>query len=160
MSSIWVDGITIRPLRGGDEATVRTVFDALGPESRRLRFGSAKADLTAADLARLARVDGRHHVLVAHADGVPVAIARLVRDADVPTTAEVALAVADVWQRRGVGTILIERLAADARAAGVTHLRASMRAEERAPLALMQRVIRIERSRVVAGEREVDGRAA
>ena len=102
-------------------------------------------------------VGGTHHALVAYADGAPVGIARLVRDGEI---ADVACAVADDWQSRGVGTVLMEQLAADARAAGIVHLRASMRAENRAPLALMRHVTTIEESHFECGELEVVGRAA
>jgi hypothetical protein len=74
-----VDGITIRPLRDGDTATVQAVFDRLGDRSRLLRFGGAKTVLTGHDLEQLARVDGNHHVLVALFECEPIGIARLVR---------------------------------------------------------------------------------
>src|SRR4249919_1950220 len=110
-----IRGITIRPLRSGESSVIQAVFDRLGPTSRLLRFGGAKNVLTPADLEQLSRVDG-DHVLVAVVAGEPVGIARLVRDG---AEAEVAIAVADEWQHRGVGTFLADRLAADARAAGI-----------------------------------------
>ena len=96
-------------------------------------------------------------MLVAVVDGEPVGIARLVRDG---AEAEVAIAVADEWQRRGVGTFLADRLAADARAAGIERLRATMHAENRASMALMWRMARGLKTRCVAGQLEVVGRAA
>ena len=54
----------------------------------------------------------------------------------------------------------MEQLAAEARAAGIVHLRASMRAENGAPLALMRHVTKIEESHFECGELEVVGRAA
>jgi GNAT superfamily N-acetyltransferase len=157
MHSTYVDGVTIRPLHRGETEVVQAIFDRLGPRSRALRFGGAKLRLSCAELEELTRMDGRRHALVAYADGAPIGIARLVRDGDV---ADVAVAVVDDWQRRRVGTILIEQLAADARAAGIKRLRASMRAENRAPLALMRHVTTIEESRYAGGELEVVGRAA
>ena len=109
MHSELIRGITIRPLRNGETGAVQAVFDRLGPRSRLLRFGGAKNVLLPRDLEQLARIDANHHVLVAVADGEPVGIARLVRDGD---TAEVAFAVADDWQGRGIGTVLVDRLAA------------------------------------------------
>jgi protein lysine acetyltransferase len=50
---------------------------------------------------------------------VGVGVARYIRDPGDPAHAEVACTVADAWQRRGVGSALIERLAARARAAGI-----------------------------------------
>ncbi len=152
-----IRGITVRPLRSGETAVVQAVFDRLGPRSRLLRFGGAKSVLTSSDLELLSRVDGDHLVLVAWVDGAPVGIARLVRDGSI---ADVAVAVADEWQRRGVGTVLMERLAADARAAGIEELRATLHAENTASLALMKHVTRGLRSRCAAGQLEVVGRAA
>ena len=143
MHSQFVSGVTIRPLRRGETDVVQRVFDQLGPRSRQLRFGGAKTSLSAAELDQLTLLDGRRHALVAFAGQAPIGIARLVRDADDPATAEVAFAVADDWQGRGVGTALLERLAADARAAGVTRLRAFVHAENRRSLRLLRRVTTI-----------------
>ena len=95
-------------------------------------------------------------MLVAWLNGEPVGIARLVRDG---AEAEVAVAVGDDWQHRGVGGVLADRLAADARAAGIARLRATMHAENRASLALMWRMTRGLKSRCVAGQLEVVGDA-
>jgi GNAT superfamily N-acetyltransferase len=132
-----IKGVTVRPLRNGETEAVQSVFDRLGPRSRYLRFGGAKNVLFPAELAKLARVDCDHHVLVALIDCVPVGIARLVRDGDV---AEVAFAVADEWQGKGVGTVLVERLAADARAAGIKRFTAEVSADNAPSLALARRL--------------------
>jgi RimJ/RimL family protein N-acetyltransferase len=137
MRSEFVNGVTVRPLRPGETAVVQAVFDALGPESRLRRFGGAKNVLTSADLDVLARVDSTHHVLVAYADGEPIGIARLVREDD---AAEVAFEVADAWQRRGVGTMLVERLAADARAAGIRSFTADVAPDNLPSKALLRRL--------------------
>jgi acetyltransferase len=152
-----IRGITVRPLRSGETEVVQAVFDQLGPRSRLLRFGGATNMLLPGELELLARVDGDHHVLVAWIDGEPVGIARLVRDG---TAADVAFAVADEWQHRGVGTTLMERLAGDARAAGIEELRATMHADNAESLALMRRVTKGLRMRCTAGQLEVAGRAA
>jgi GNAT superfamily N-acetyltransferase len=157
MNAEVIKGITIRPLRNGETAAVQAVFDRLGPRSRLLRFGGAKTVLTENDLRLLTRVDGDHHVLVALAQGEPIGIARLVRDGD---EADVAFAVADDWQSKGVGSILADRLACEARAAGILRLRATMQAENKASLKLMRRMTRGLTTRVVSGQLEVAGRAA
>jgi acetyltransferase len=152
-----VRGVTVRPLRSGDTAVVQSVFDRLGPGSRRLRFGGPKNVLSPAELAMLALVDGNHHVLVAWLDREPVGIARLVRSGAV---ADVAVAVVDDLQHRGIGRILMERLACDARAAGIEELRATMHADNSASLALMRRATEGLRVQYAAGQMEVVGRAA
>jgi RimJ/RimL family protein N-acetyltransferase len=137
MQTELIKGITIRPLRPGDTDAVQAVFDRLGPRSRLFRFGGAKNVLFPSDLELLSRVDANHHVLVAYLEGEPVGIARLVRDGKV---AEVAFAVVDEWQHRGIGTVLVDRLAADACAAGIESFRAAISPSNSASLALMRRL--------------------
>jgi GNAT superfamily N-acetyltransferase len=157
MNAEVIRGITVRPLRGGETEVVQAVFDRLGARSRLLRFGGAKNVLTRLELEHLARVDGDHHVLVAWLAGEPVGIARLVRDGSV---ADVAFAVVDELQGNGVGTVLSQRLAEDARAAGIETLRATLSAENRASLALMKRMTAGMKLTCAAGQIEVAGRAA
>ena len=142
MQSMAVGGVTIRPLRNGERSAVQAVFDRLGPRSRLHRFGGAKNVLLPSDLDLLARVDATHHALVALVGGEPVGIARLVRDGD---TAEVAFAVADEWQGRGIGSLLVDRLGTDARAAGIRRLTGTLTEPNPRSLALLCRL----RARVV-----------
>jgi GNAT superfamily N-acetyltransferase len=137
MNAEVIRGIKVRPLRGGETEVVQAVFDRLGPRSRLLRFGGAKNVLLPSDLELLSRVDATHHVLVAYVDREPVGIARLVRDGNV---AEVAYAVVDEWQGHGVGTVLVDRLAADARAAGIERFTAEVRPDNAPSLALARRL--------------------
>lgn len=139
MQSRYIDGLTIRALRDGDTETVAALFARLGDRSRERRFCGAKPRLSDLELAALARVDRDRHVLVGYADGDsrPVGIARLVRDGD---SAEIAFAVADDHQSRRVGSILASELAADARAAGITHLTATVCGDNPRMIALLQRL--------------------
>jgi GNAT superfamily N-acetyltransferase len=137
MNAEVIEGITVRPLRNGETAVVQAVFDRLGPRSRRLRFHGAKNVLFSSELEQLARVDGTHHVLVAYVGGQPVGIARLVRDGD---AAEVAFAVVDDLQGKGIGTVLVDRLGADARAAGIKRFLADVQPENKPSLALAARL--------------------
>jgi ribosomal protein S18 acetylase RimI-like enzyme len=138
MHARYVDGITIRPLRDGDTTAVAAVLERLGDTSRARRFGGAKPRLSERELAALARVDGDHHVLLAYVedDPRPVAMAQLAREG---RTAEVACAVADAYQRRGVGSVLTRELAADARAAGITAIHATVAGDNPQAVALLTR---------------------
>jgi ribosomal protein S18 acetylase RimI-like enzyme len=153
MQARYVNGITIRPLDHGDTGTVAAVFARLRPESRVTRFGGAKPRLTERELDALARVDGDHHVLVGWVDGdpAPAALARLVRDG---RTAEIAFEVADVHQGRGIGSTLARELAADARAAGITELRATVCCDNPRAISLLRKLGGSFRVRWVGGERE------
>ena len=160
MRTELIRGITVRPLRNGETAAVQGVFDRLGPRSRLLRFGGAKNVLTHAELEQLARVDDRHLVLVALIDGEPVGISRLVRDEDDPALGEIAFSVGDDWHGRGVGSVLVDRLACEARAAGIERLSATISTDNAASLKLISRVTRGLKTSYAAGQLEVVGRAA
>jgi len=139
MHTRFVDGVTIRPLRNGDTTTVSALFERLGERSRARRFCGAKPRLSELELATLARVDHEHHVLVGYLDGdpKPVGIARLVR---MGTSAEIAFAIADTHQSRGIGSTLARELAADARAAGITELVATVCGDNPSVIALLKRL--------------------
>jgi GNAT superfamily N-acetyltransferase len=139
MHARYVDGLTIRPLRNGDTATVAALFARLGDRSREKRFCGAKPRLSEEELVTLARVDENRHALIGYADGdpEPAAIARLVRDG---TRAEIAFAVADAYQNRGLGSILGRELAADARAAGITELVGTVCGDNPAIVSLLKRL--------------------
>ena len=139
MQSRYVNGLTIRALRDGDTETVSALFTRLGDRSRERRFCGAKPRLSDIELATLARVDRDRHVLVGYVDGdpEPAGIARLVRDGD---SAEIAFAVADAHQSRGIGSVLAGELAADARAAGITHLTATVCGDNPRVIALLKRL--------------------
>ncbi|MGI8886212.1 MAG: GNAT family N-acetyltransferase [Gaiellaceae bacterium] len=152
-----IDGLTIRLLRNGDTRTVSELFERLGTRSRERRFCGAKPRLSTHDLRVLARVDAEHHVLVGYlgADPEPVGIARLVRDG---RTAEVAFAVADAFQGRGIGTILTRELAADARAAGINELLATVCGDNPPAISLLARVAESLHVRWQGRERELVAR--
>lgn len=153
MQTRYVRGVTIRPLRHGDTATVEALFARLGSTSRQRRFCGAKPRLSDSDLVVLARVDETHHVLVAYVDGgsAPAGIARLVRDG---AAGEVAFEVADELQGRGIGSVLAQELAADARAAGITRLVATVCGDNQPVVSLLRRVAHTLDVRWRGGERE------
>jgi ribosomal protein S18 acetylase RimI-like enzyme len=123
MQTRYVDGVTIRPLRDGDTETVAALFDRLGDRSREHRFCGGKPRLSEAELELLARVDEDRHALVGYVDGDPLP-AGLARIARAGSSAEIAFEVADEYQGRGIGSTLAAELAGDARAAGITEIRA------------------------------------
>jgi ribosomal protein S18 acetylase RimI-like enzyme len=134
--------LLVRPLRRGDVRTVLAVFERLGEESRRARFNGPKPCLGSSELRQLAAVDANHHALVAYVedDPQPVAIARLVRDG---RSAEMAFAVADEYQHRGIGSTLAAELIADARAAGIREITALASSDNRAAVRLLRRTTRV-----------------
>ena len=149
--------LAIRPLRLGETEIVGSVFDRLGPLSRVLRFGGAKATLSESELDALADVGERRHAVVAFVAGdwAPAGIARFVVDADDRSIAEIAIAVVDEHQGRGIGKALMRALVADARAAGVERLRATIAGENRRSLALLRSVAVLDEIRFGGGSIEV-----
>jgi ribosomal protein S18 acetylase RimI-like enzyme len=149
--------VRIRPLRNGETETVARFFQRLSAQSRIRRFNAAKPHLTERELATLARVDARRHSLVAWVDGdpEPAGFAQLVRDAEERSHAEIAFAVADAYHGRGIGSAVVDQLAADARAGGITHLTAMIQSSNTAALVLVQRVARPVDVRFEGGETSV-----
>ena len=134
--------ILIRPIRADDKRMLEDGLRHLSDESVQRRFLTLKRRFSRAELRYLTEVNGRDHVaLVAEYPGAPVrhliAVARFVRLADDPTAAEVAIVVADDWQRRGVGSLLAELLAVEARKAGIARFTATIASDNVAAHKLM-----------------------
>jgi RimJ/RimL family protein N-acetyltransferase len=137
--------ILIRPICSDDKRFLEDGLRQLSDESVHRRFLSPKRSFSRAELRYLTEVDGRDHVaLVAEYPGEPVrrliAVGRFVRLAQNTDAAEVAIVVADDWQRRGVGSLFAERLAAEARHLGVKRFTATMATDNVAAHRLMDRL--------------------
>jgi len=126
--ALLADGTTVlvRPARADDEPRVRAMHEALSPHSRRMRFFVSGAVTADALSHRICAGPGRGHgALLALVDGEVVGAASYDATGR-PGVAEVALAVADRLQGRGVGTLLLEHLASRARREGITAFRADV----------------------------------
>jgi RimJ/RimL family protein N-acetyltransferase len=123
--------VLIRPIRPDDKGLLADGLRRLSPESAQRRFLTPKRSFSRAELRYLTEVDGRDHVaLVVEYPADPVrrliAVARFVRLQDDPEAADVAFTVADDWQGRGLGSLLGEKLAAEARLLGIRRFTAAM----------------------------------
>ena len=119
------DGTTLRlrPVQAGDAAGLELLFAQLSPESVYFRFFGNQVSPGVID--RVMASDGRDEfALVAECNGRIVAMAQYARLPADRTSAEAAFAVADEMQGRGIGTWLLEQLAAHAQVAGVQTFRA------------------------------------
>ncbi len=119
-----VDGtwVHVRALCPSDEGVLRTAFHELSAQSRYQRFLGPVTELSDALWRYLCDVDGCDHVaLVAFPAGQLhlAGVARFVRQSTVPSTAELAITVTDAWQRRGIGSLLLDLLVEKASFAGV-----------------------------------------
>jgi RimJ/RimL family protein N-acetyltransferase len=137
--------ILIRPIRADDKRMLENGLRHLSEESVQRRFLTPKSSFSRAELRYLTEVDGRDHVaLVVEYPAEPVrrliAVGRFVRLKDDPEAAEVAITVADDWQRRRVGTTLAELLAARARGLGIRRFTATMGGDNLPAHKLMRRL--------------------
>jgi GNAT superfamily N-acetyltransferase len=123
-------GVEIRPLAPTDRDRLAAAFARLGEQTRRRRFGGLASRLGERDLDRLTRIDHHHHeALAAIAAGRIVGVARYIALPHDPEAAEVAIAVEDDWQGRGIGRRLMSELVDRARDEGVRRLLAYVGAE-------------------------------
>jgi GNAT superfamily N-acetyltransferase len=141
MQTITSD-VVIRPIARTDRERLAAAFSALSENTRRRRFGGLASRLTARELDRLTDVDHHEHeALAAVAPGGSriVGVARYIALPDDPGAAEVAIAVDDEWQGRGLGRRLMRRLAERARDEGITRLLAYVGADNRPVLGWIAR---------------------
>jgi RimJ/RimL family protein N-acetyltransferase len=153
--------LLIRPVEPDDAEPLRQHFAHLGEVSRYRRFLTTVEYLTPRQAAELTDVDHeRHEALIAidHASGDGVGIARYVRTGDDPRCAEFAIAIVDTWQGRGVGTVLFDRLADRARAAGIDTFTARMIVGNEAARRLLLRRAEIVREEPDSGTLRITAR--
>ena len=132
--------ICIRPIRPEDKQLLRAGFERLSPESRYRRFFAPVKRLTDGQLAYFTEVDHRNHeaLLALTQTGEAVGVARFIRLAARPQTAEVAVTVVDDWHGRGVATELLNRLVDKANAAGIELFTASCLADNHDVIELLE----------------------
>ncbi|MHB8219053.1 MAG: GNAT family N-acetyltransferase [Acidimicrobiales bacterium] len=126
--------IGIRPIRPNDGPGLVAFHASLTSWSIYLRYFGAHPELTDGDVEKFTHVDYHDRLaLVAEAGGRIVGVGRYDRQ-DGGTEAEVAFVVADAYQRRGIGALLLQRLASAARQNGIDVFVADVLAENRAML--------------------------
>lgn len=121
------DGVPmhIRPIRPGDSAALQELHLRQSERSVYFRFFAPLQRIPDRDLHRYTNVDHRDRVaLVLTRAGHIVAVGNYERIDD--RTAEVAFYVDDSEHGRGLGSVLLEHLAAAARERGITHFSAEV----------------------------------
>jgi acetyltransferase len=136
--------VTLRPIRPEDEGIEQEFVRNLSDESRYFRFRDAVRELSPRMLSHLTRVDyDRHLALIAVTERegreIQIGVARYVASAD-RRRCEFAIAVADDWQRKGLGSQLMEALMAAARAGGIREMYGEVLASNRKMLELTARL--------------------
>jgi acyl-CoA synthetase (NDP forming)/RimJ/RimL family protein N-acetyltransferase len=128
---VAADGGTfhLRPIVPGDADKILAFHAGLSQRTRYLRYFSAYPRIPERDLYRFTHVDHHDRVaLVAELGGEIIAVGRYERHAGTDE-AEVAFVVADAHQGRGIGSVLLEHLAAAAREVGIKRFVAVVLAE-------------------------------
>lgn len=134
--------VTVRVVRQDEAAELLAqVFAGMSPASRRARYLADLDELSPRAVAALSDLDPSRHVAVVaevrrRGLVVPVGLGRFVRDR--PTDAEIAYEVVDAWQGRGIGRLLVRRLAELARDAGVQRLHATIHRDNLASITLLR----------------------
>lgn len=134
--------VEIRALKPSDRPALEAAVDRTSPQSLYRRFFAVRTAFTEEQTNFFVNVDFRTHVAliaVAEEDGRPMIIGggRYVLVAD--RKAEVAFTIIDVYQGKGVGTLLLRHLIAIARETGLRQFVAEVLSENAPMLKLFEK---------------------
>lgn len=134
--------IVIRPIRPEDAEIEQTFVRGLSERAKYFRFVETLQELTPAMLIRFTQIDyDREMALIAVTeDGgkeVEIGVARYVTNPD-GETCEFALVVADAWQRKGIGSGLMDRLMDIAKTRGLKTMEGEVLANNEDMLGLVR----------------------
>ncbi len=123
------DRVRIRPVHAGDAAMERRFIEELSPSSRRFRFLGTMASPSGKLLEQLTRMDPKTEVAYVaviddKAQDREIGVARFSVGED-GKDCEFAIAVADKWQNKGLGTHLMFHLIEAAREFGIASMHSS-----------------------------------
>ncbi len=127
--------VIVRAIRPEDREALQEGLQHQSPESIYHRFFRQKQELTHEELDYFTKLDFLRHVGIGalvpvEGELLPVAVARyVVADENEPLSAEIAFAVDDPHQGRGIGTVLLKHLVAIARDAGLLQFTANVLCE-------------------------------
>lgn len=132
--------IVVRPVRMSDVEALQDMFYSLSDESARQRFMAHRNAYPNAEMQQLVDADYVETLALVACDprtGELIAMARYDMD---PATrfGDVAFAVRDNWQRRGIGGVLMRRMLLAARANGLRGFSADVLAGNRGMLMVFQ----------------------
>ncbi|EIJ34742.1 bifunctional acetate--CoA ligase family protein/GNAT family N-acetyltransferase [Thiothrix nivea] len=136
--------ITIRPIRPEDAEIEQAFVRNLSKESRYMRFMQALRELTPDMLVRLTQIDyDREMAFLAlskqNGEELEIGVARYAINPD-KASCEFALVIADEWQNRGLGGLMMQTLIDTARSRGLRTVEGEVLAHNTGMLKLMQRL--------------------
>jgi RimJ/RimL family protein N-acetyltransferase len=143
--------VRLRLVAPEDRDLLKRGFEHWSPESRYARFLAPKPTLTDEELAYLCNLDQETHFAIGAisepGDGaggpVGAGIARFIKlpfQLGEPVTAEAAIAVADEFQGKGLGRLLLLRLCAAAAERDIEQFRCELLADNHAMRALIEAI--------------------
>jgi GNAT superfamily N-acetyltransferase len=133
--------VTLRLVRPDDKVRLVEILDGLSAHSRTMRFFVARLAMSEKELRYLTEIDGIDHFAVLAMRGdESIGVARFIRHADAPGSAEPALTIVDEMQRRGLGRILFQRLIDAARDRGISQFKGEVLPQNKAMLGLLRGV--------------------
>ena len=135
------EDVRVRPIRPSDERLLTHHFYSLSQESVMMRFGEAVRSLSHAKIRDLVNVDYINHYAILGMQKVgegfePVGVARYYVNQSTGI-AELAMAVVDEFQNKGMGTTLLAALIERAKATRLNGLEAYVAADNHAMLKLL-----------------------
>jgi GNAT superfamily N-acetyltransferase len=142
--------VRLRLARHDDADALEVGFNHLSADSRYTRFFTAMPRLSGSVFERLIDLDGHDRVAIAafdpdrsseigSADGYGIGVGRFVRS-ERDDVAELAVAVIDEYQRRGIGRLLLLAVFVAAHVRGITCLQASVLGSNGPMLTLLERL--------------------
>ena len=134
--------LEVRALLPDDRDGILKAFNRSSPQSLRRRFFAAKGGLSDKEIEFFSKVDFVNHVALAAAveeEGQPVIVGGGRYVLTEPGQAEIAFAVIDQYQGKGIGAILMRHLATIAREAGLKQLVAEVLPENAPMLAVFKK---------------------
>ncbi len=144
-STTLKDGSTliVRPIKPTDEPMMKDMFYDFSERTVYLRYHATLKSMPHNSLQVFCNVDYDTEmaiVAIAERDGVEeiVGVARYMMEA-AEQTAELAFAVRDEWQRKGIGTFLFRHLVRIAKQRGIRHATASVLAENQGMMRIFHR---------------------
>ena len=122
--------LTLRHIAAADAAREQAFVHGLSAQSNYLRFHGTIKDLSKKELKKFTEPDSRNEVaLIVLRSGESgeeeIGVARYVIDPD-RANCEFAIVVADAWQKRGIGTRLMNALISHLRVSGVKKISGSV----------------------------------
>lgn len=135
--------VRIRPIESGDRDALLRFYEELSTESLTLRFHGVSSGIADRTATFFCGPDHEHREgLVAVVDetgaSLPIIVGHLCLEPSGTDEAEVAVAVADAWQRHGIGRRLLLAAMTWAEGHGIARLRASMLSSNTAMLGLLR----------------------